>query len=127
MNKFIYIPGQPQTDEFILEQKALFKKQMHETFYDLTDHPNPHHPYEFVNAETNERWMGWIDLVSHLKLESKEGIFLNEEKAKEVIDALDNACVKLKHYAGTELPKIIETLDRLSDELHDMITGDEND
>lgn len=54
---------------FIYEQKELFKSQMADTIYDLTEHESL--SYDFANDKTNERWMGWLDhAVASLNLKN---------------------------------------------------------
>ncbi len=51
--------NEQQHKAFIYEQKELFRKEMTDTFYDLTDHPMI--SYDFQSEKTNERWLGWLD------------------------------------------------------------------
>lgn len=61
--------NEEQHKAFIYEQKELFRKEMTDTFYDLTDHPMI--SYDFQSEKTNERWLGWLDhAFKTLKLEN---------------------------------------------------------
>lgn len=60
---------QQRHQAFVLAQKEQFKKQMSDTFFDLTDHSNS--SAEFEHKLTNERWLGWLDhAFSSLNLEN---------------------------------------------------------